>query len=153
MAWAGVSAMWPRGVAHQNIYPVQCMTGRVCWHAVWNCVVPQALAPAARAAALQRHAPTLEALAAALVTRTELKPVALATATADARDLPEEKRLVSPVAALFGRLAGYVFAAAGRLQDVTSQLGASLPLHLKLCYRPLCVVCAPASLRCSADAA
>lgn len=37
---------------------------------------------------------------AALVTRTELKPVALATATADARDLPEEKRLVS-CAALF----------------------------------------------------
>lgn len=40
---------------------------------------------------------------AALVTRTELKPVALATATADARDLPEEKRLVRR-AALFQAL-------------------------------------------------
>lgn len=41
--------------------------------------------------------PKLEALVAALVQRTELKPVALATATADARDLPEEMRLVSIV--------------------------------------------------------
>lgn len=92
-------------------------------------VVSQALAPAAQVAALQLHAPTLEALVAALVTRTELKPVALATATADARDLPEEKRLVRR-AALFPALprvcCGWL------LQDVASQLETRLLLGLVL---------------------
>lgn len=55
----------------------------------------QALAPDQKAAALEQHEPTLEALALAIAHRAELKPVALPTATADARDLPEELRLVS----------------------------------------------------------
>jgi hypothetical protein len=54
----------------------------------------QALPPDQNAAALLQHQPITEALATALVRRTELRPVALGTATADARDLPEDMRMV-----------------------------------------------------------
>jgi hypothetical protein len=50
---------------------------------------------------MQQLEAKLEALVAALVQRTELTPAALATATADARDLPEEMRLVSRVRCWF----------------------------------------------------
>jgi hypothetical protein len=48
-----------------------------------------------RAAALAQQTPCLHALATALVTRTQLSPAALCSATSDARDLPEEMRTVS----------------------------------------------------------
>jgi hypothetical protein len=43
---------------------------------------------------LVQQQPVLEALTAALVRRTQLNPAAAAAATADARDLPEEMRMV-----------------------------------------------------------
>jgi hypothetical protein len=43
---------------------------------------------------LAQQQPVLEALTAALVRRTQLNPAAAAAATADARDLPEEMRMV-----------------------------------------------------------
>jgi len=62
---------------------------------VYTCrVLLQALEGAQQAAALQQQQPLLQALAEALVHRAQLKPAALASATADARDLPEEMRMV-----------------------------------------------------------
>jgi hypothetical protein len=57
------------------------------------CVV-QALPQDRQGLLLAQQQPVLEALTAALVRRTQLNPAAAAAATADARDLPEEMRMV-----------------------------------------------------------
>jgi hypothetical protein len=62
---------------------------------------------------MQQLEAKLEALVVALVRRTELKPVALATATADARDLQEEMRLVSHMRCCFVRAFGGMVPATG----------------------------------------
>lgn len=54
----------------------------------------QALPEELRAALLVHQRPVLEALTAGLIQRTQLTPAAAAVATADARDLPEETRVV-----------------------------------------------------------
>lgn len=58
------------------------------------------------AAILVQQQPVVEALTAALVRRTQLTPVSLAAATADARDLPEEMRTVGAAALWAGGQAG-----------------------------------------------
>ena len=53
------------------------------------------LPPEVRQGALHQQQTTLQALTRAVVRRTQLAPEVAATATADARDLPEETRMVS----------------------------------------------------------
>jgi hypothetical protein len=55
----------------------------------------QALPPDQQALAVLQQQPVILDLVLALIGRSELKPAAISTATADARDLPEELRLVS----------------------------------------------------------
>lgn len=55
----------------------------------------QGLPPDQQSSMLLQQRGVLEALTRALVRRTQLSPEAAAAATADARDLPEETRMVS----------------------------------------------------------
>lgn len=70
----------------------------MCPQASLRCCHPfavQALPRDQQAVVVLQQQPVIHDLVLALIGRSELKPTAISTATADARDLPEELRLVS----------------------------------------------------------